>query len=318
MNRIIILLSLLLATSFLIYKQTAHKKEMPTIAIANYGPHSSLEEIIIGIKKELASNDFIENETIHYDIADVAFDPSLIMQMLSKLNSARPNLIVAITTPVAQLAKTTIKNTPVIYTGVTDPAEAGLISDNITGCSEQIDLSLMINFAKKLLPQVKTIGVLYSTSEANDTGMLRNLKQAAELQNIEVIAVGIDHPRDISTRINIFKDKVDFIYIGMSGPIQPALPIIANCALKMNIPLINADIQGAKDNLVLASFGVNYIDIGINTGKMILKILKGTNVKDIAPIHPQASQYKSYISAQNAKLLGITIPEDLIKKEAGN
>lgn len=310
--------------AFSMYKQTNNKNVIPTIAIANYGPHSSLEEIIAGIKIELKDKGFIENETVKYEISDAAFDPTLILQMVAKLNGNKPDLIVALTTPVAQLVKSQVRNTPIIFTAVTDPVNSGLLASaiipesNITGCSEKIDLSLMINFAKSLLPKAKTMGILYSTSEANDAAMLESLKQAAKSHNIEIVAVGIDHQRDIPTRINTFKDKVDFIYVGTSGPIQPALPIIANYALKMNIPVINADRKAAEEDLVLASFGVDYKEIGINTGKIIIRLLKGTKVNEIMSIHPEPAQHRSYISAKNAKLLGISIPDDILNKQKGN
>lgn len=227
-------------------------------------------------------------------------------------------MIVALTTPVAQLVKSQVRNTPIIFTAVTDPVNSGLLTSsnlpeaNITGCSEQIDLSLMIDFATRLLPDAKSMGILYSTSEANDAAMLDKLRKAAKLHDIEIVAVGIDHQRDIPTRINAFKDKVDFIYVGTSGPIQPALPIIANYALKMNIPVSNADRKAAEEDMVLASFGVDYKEIGINTGKIIIRLLKGAKVNEMAPIHPEPSQHRSYISAKNAKLLGLTIPDNML------
>lgn len=328
MNKTLSFLILILTLAFLVIyyssrTKTVPEKHTPLVAIANYGPHSSLEDIIIGIKSKLEVEGFIENQNIKYLISDVAFDSSMILQMISNLKGQRPDLIVTITTPVSQLAKSQIKNIPLVFSGVTDPVISGLIKsdnvqeENITGCSEKQDLSLMIDFAKKLIPNAKSIGVLYSTSEINDTSMLKNLRETAEAKSIKVIAIGIENPRDIPTRMNGFKGNVDFIYVGTSGTIQPALPAIANIAIRMNIPIINADKQAVIENMVLASFGVDYKAIGINTGNMVTKILRGAKIQDLPPLHPDIHQHEVYISAKKAKQENIEVPAEFQHNKIG-
>ncbi|MEM6339034.1 MAG: ABC transporter substrate binding protein [Pseudomonadota bacterium] len=133
-------------------------KNIPLIAIANYGPHSSLQETIDGIKSELSKLGYIENKNIRYEISDVNFETSLIIQMLRKLKASNPKLLVAISTPIAQATKNMIKDIPLVYADVTDPFEAGLYnpneSTNITGASDKQDLKLMLKFATELLPDL--------------------------------------------------------------------------------------------------------------------------------------------------------------------
>jgi putative tryptophan/tyrosine transport system substrate-binding protein len=297
------------------------KNNLPIIAIANYGPHSSLEQSIIGIKEELESQGFIENQNISYEIADVSFDPALIPQMISKLKNKNPKVMIVMTTPVAQYAKGTIHNIPLIYNVITDPVASGLIKNetmadkNMTGSSDRQNIDLMLEFSQKLLANAKRVGVLYSTAESNDAALIAMLKQASKSFNIKIVAIPIDQARDIPIRMEKFKNNVDFIYVGTSGPIQPALPVIAATANKMHIPIINVDSKAVKEGLVLASYGVNYKKVGINTGKLTAQILNGTNITKLAPIYPNINDHSGFISKKNAQYLSITIPDNIANIE---
>ncbi|MBA8667480.1 ABC transporter substrate-binding protein [Holosporaceae bacterium 'Namur'] len=312
---------LLIATTVIIFiclslfiKQR-EKSDLPVIAIANYGSHSSLHEIISSIKTELSRLGFKEGEQINFEIADVNFEPTLIMQMLTKLKATNPKIVIALTTPVAQAAKSIFKDTPLIFTGITDPAEAGLINNspdarnNITGASDRQDLKLMLKFAEELLPHAKKIGMLYSTSEANDLALVKMMSEAAKIHNMEILLVPVEQTKDIPFRMRTFKDKADFIYVGVSGIIQPALPAIISSADQMKIPVINADSDAVKKHLLLGSYGVNYTKVGINTAQIAGRILAGEKVENIAPIYPSKNDHSGFVSKQKADKLAITLPQ---------
>jgi putative ABC transport system substrate-binding protein len=122
------------------------------------------------------------------------------------------------------------------------------------------------------------------------------------------MAVPVDQSRDIPMRMQDFKGKIDFIYVGTSGPIQPALPIIASEAQKISIPVFNAEDQAVRDGLALASFGVNYESVGKNAGKLTAKVLKGENISDIAPVFPDHKDHKCFVNKKLAEKFGIKIP----------
>lgn len=303
--------------SIIIFYKSNNTQNLPVIAVANYGPHPSLTDTIEGMEIQLKEEGFVENKNIKYEIKDVNFNTSLIPQMITKLTSDKPKVLVVLSTPIAQFAKNSVHDIPVVYMDVTDPVSAGLLKEpnisgqNITGSSEEANFVILLQFAKKLLPHAKTVGVLYSTSESNDAAMVKMLKDAAIKENMNVIDIGIDESRDISTRILAFKNKVDFIYVGTSGVIQPALPLITSEAAQMHIPIFNADENEVISGLALASFGVNYKRIGANGGKLIAAILRGTPVKELKPAYPTSDDHKAFINLKVAESLGIKIPNDL-------
>lgn len=312
---ITLVLFLLLGIVFFAGHLPSSSASMPVVAIANYGPHSSLDAAITGFKEEMAQRGFIQNETVLYEIADVGFDPSLIPQMLISLKAKKPQAIVVMTTPIASIAKAKITDIPLIYSVVTDPIEAGLIKNkkmpdnNMTGSSEMQDLSAFLSFAQRLLPEAKKIGILYATSEANDAALVRMMKESAAEKDMVVVAIPVDQARDVPIRMQEFKNKVDFIYVGTSGPIQPTLPVISAMAYKMHIPLFNADSQAVRDGLALGSFGVDYRSVGRNAGKLTAAVLHGQSFRTLAPLYPSAAEHCVLINKKIAASFDIKIPE---------
>lgn len=309
---LIAIVAIFILSLFFINQKNPH---IPLVSIANYGPHPSLQETIDGIKSELEKMGYIEGKNIRYEITDVNFDTSLIIQMLTKLKASKPTVLVAISTPIAQVAKNLIKSIPVVFTDVTDPESAGLVTtdenNNITGVSDQQNLSFMLDFALKLLPNAKTVGTLYSSGEANDFAMVEMLKKVAAKAGLQVIAIPIEHSRDTNTRIQSFKGEVDFIYTGSSGVVQSALPMIISRAESMKLPHFNFNSEEVKTNNALASYGVSHFQVGVNTAIIIHRILNGENPSDIPIIHPKVSDHTGFISVKRANKIKLHIPENL-------
>ncbi len=307
---------LLLAVIFL-RPSTPAPSGLPKVAFANWGSHASLEETIQSTKAELARLGFKENSQIIYETTHVNFEPTLIMQMLAKLKAGQPRIIVTLSTPVTQAAKNSIKTIPIVFTAITDPVSAGLLDDakhaknNLTGATDTQDLSVFLNFAKKILPHAKRVGLLYATAEANDAALVKMMTTAAKAFDLEVVAIPVEQAKEVPLRMQAFKDKVDFIYVGVSGPIQPTLPAIAATADRLHIPVFNADSDAVKKHLVLGSFGVSYTQVGINTAHIIYKLLQGEKVESIAPIYPSADDHVGFISKRKAEKLGIVLPTTL-------
>lgn len=305
---------IVLAAAFIIYNNQKNHNNLPIIAIANYGPHSSLDAAIAGFKEQMKVEGFIENQNIHYEIAHVGFDPSLISQMLISLKAKNPKAILVMTTPIAQAAKGKIHDIPLIYTVITDPVEAGLIKEkykadgNITGSSDMQDLKAFLKFAKSILPHAKTIGLLYATSEANDIALVNMMKASAAELDMSVIAIPVEQARDVQIRMQEFKNKVDFVYVGTSGPIQPTLPVISAEARKMHIPVFNVEEQAVKDGLALASFGVDYKAVGKNAGKLTADVLRGQKISELTPLYPTPEDHHGVVNQKLAAEFGITIP----------
>lgn len=289
--------------------QSIPSNNLPLVAIANYGTHASLNDSITGLKEELVRHGYIEHKNIEYLVVDVGFDTALIPQMIANIQNKHPQVIVAQTTPVAQYAKHAVKNTPLIFTAITDPVAAGL--QDIVGSSDRQDVRAVLQLSKQIMPKAKRIGMLYSTSEANDLALIAMMQEAAYAEQMQLLCIPIEHARDIPLRMQGFKDKVDIIYVGVSGVVQPSLPTIAAIASKLGIAVFNADHAAVEQRLAMASFGVNYKAVGANAGKIVVQILHGKDITLAKHVYPLLSEHKGYVNRSKAKELNLEISASL-------
>ncbi|MBS0236200.1 MAG: ABC transporter substrate-binding protein [Proteobacteria bacterium] len=322
---ILILITMTCALASLFeFRNKVLESKLPLVAIASYGPHSSLDAAIRGTKDELRDLGFIEGQNIRYEISNASFDPALIPQVITTLKSHHPKVMVILNTPVAQFAKTAVHDIPIVCSVITDPVEAGLLKTsnqpegNITVSSDRQDLTILLQFAKKLIPQAKRVGLLYATAESNDLALVKMMQAAAAKLHMEVIAIPVDQARDVHIRMQEFKGKADFIYVGSSGPIQPTLPTIAAEAKKMGIPVFNLNQEAVKEGIALASFGVDYDMVGRNAGKLAARLLNGEDIRKLTPLYPTQAEHHGFINKHVAEEFSINIPEGLKNVEIVN
>ena len=289
------------------------------IAIANFGEHPDLARTIQGFKAGLAANGFVEGKDVVYDESHTNFDRTLVPQMLAKLLAAKPKLLFTITTPVSQAARVSLKNTniPQVFAAVTDPVAAGLVPDwkkggpGITGASDLQNGGAVMQLAKKVLPNAKTIGVPYNPGEANDVATVKFLETAATAEHLQLVSVGIDSVNDIPQRIASLRGKADIIYVPASNLLQPAAPAIASAAREAGIPVLAPDDASVKDGVAVATTSVNYMQVGENAGKIAAQILKGTDPATIPVSVPTLEEHKTFASKKAFKAFKMEIPAAL-------
>ena len=289
------------------------------IGIANFGEHPQLAASIAGFKKAMAENGFVEGKDVIYSESHTNFDASLVPQMITKLQAAQPKLIYTITTPVSQIAKKALAGSgiPIVFSAVTDPVAAKLVpsweagDEGMTGATDLQDVAAVMEFAHKLLPNAKRIGIPYNPGEANDVALLDKIKAAAPAAGFEVEAVGVDNVNDIQQRIASFAGKADVIYTPASNLLQPAIAAVSAAARQAQIPIVNSDDGAVRDGVVPASLAVNYEQVGLAAGKIAAEILKGKDPKTIAPWRPAYADHRAVVSKKALAAFGIEVPASL-------
>lgn len=289
------------------------------IGIANFGEHPQLAASIAGFKKGLAEAGFVDGKDVTFSESHTNFDASLVPQMIAKLQAENPKLLYTVTTPVSQIAKKSLAGSgiPIVFSAVTDPVAAKLVpsweagDDGMTGATDLQDVAAVMEFAKKLVPNAKRIGVPYNPGEANDVAILDKIKEASGAAGFEVVEVGVDNVNDIQQRIASLAGKADVIYVPASNLIQPAVPAVAAAARQAGIPIINSDDNAVRNGTVPAAFAVNYDQVGVSAGKIAAEILKGKDPKTIAPWRPAYADHKPVISKKALAAFGIEAPASL-------
>jgi putative ABC transport system substrate-binding protein len=289
------------------------------VAIASFGPHGSLTQVQEGFKAALAEKGFTDGKNISYDYSDCNFDPSLMPQVLTKLEAIKPDLMLTITTPMTQAAVKLIRDPalPIVFAPVTDPVAAGLVPDwnhgsaRFVGASNMQSTETVIEFASKLLGKdIKSFGMLYNPGDANDVVGMKLAEAAAKAKSIAFKAVSVSSVNDIAQNAAALQG-VDFIYAIPSSLLMPALPAIASTADRMGIPIISSSPQGVQDGAVLAAMSVSWTKVGYSAGLLAAQILNGAKTTDLPNYKPTPADHTPVISGKRLKAMGKTLPAAL-------
>jgi putative ABC transport system substrate-binding protein len=289
------------------------------IGIAQWGRHPQLDAVNANFRAELGKQGFVEGKDVVFDWEVANFDASILPQILNKLKSSSPKLIMTISTPVAQSAKQTLKGAgiPIVFAAITDPIKAKLVTDwdhgadDMTGSSDQQNAGSIIDFTQRLIPGIKKLGVLYNPGEDNNLSVLERLKGAAKPLGIEVVEAGCDNAADIPIRVASLKGRAEAVFVPSGGMMQPAIPAISASAGQISLPVVNSSAVAARDGLVLAGYEVNYDEVGREAGAIAAKILKGAKTADIPPVRVGKDDFKVVVSAKQLKKLNMTLPAAL-------
>jgi len=311
MKRYLLLIVMLVITSFSCLADT-----IKNVAITAIVEHPSLDQIRDGVKDELIASGFKLNENLQVQYRSAQGSSATAAQIARQFVAAKPDVIVAIATPSAQATVAATKQIPVVFAGITDPIAAKLIKNwepthnNITGVSDYQEIGPQIEFMKKIVPNVKAVGYIYSPSEINSTVVLKNLQQQLSQQNISLIAVPAQRTADISTAANTLKGKVDLIYTTTDNNVVSAYESLVKFANENKIPLL-ASFPDAIERGAVAAYGMSYYDVGRQSGKLVVRVLNGEAPGNITPEIGQALRLVVNIDAANKQ--GIDLSADVIK-----
>jgi putative ABC transport system substrate-binding protein len=290
-----------------------------TVGIGQFADHGSLDNCREGFLAGLAEAGYVEGENLEVLLENAQADTGTAGQIATNFVSNKVDLICAIATPMAQSAFGAAKDTdiPVIFTAVTDPILAelamadGTPNGNTTGTSDKLPVEKQLEMIRQVLPEAKTIGIMYSTSEVNSVSAIEEYKAAAGSYGFEIVESGISTAADIPLAADNLLGKVDCINNLTDNTVVSSLPVILEKAAAKNIPVFGSEVEQVKIGC-LATVGLDYYDLGMQTGAIAAQILKGE--KKASEINfeviEEASFYGNTAVAGN---LGITLPEDLVK-----
>ena len=220
-------------------------------------------------------------------------------------------MIVAIATPSAQAMVTATQTIPVVFTAVTDPVAAQIVKDrqapggNVTGISDFSPLEAQFDLIKELVPTAKRIGVVYNPGEANSVALLNAVKALAPARSLQIVEASAGRTADVSGAAQNLVGKVDAIYLPTDNTIISALGTVLNVGTDNKLPVFTGDTESVQKGSV-ASIGFDYFQVGVETGAVVARVLKGEKPGTI-PVK-NASGSNLVINAKAAAAMGVTIP----------
>jgi len=294
-------------------KSTASKNVK--VGIVQLVEHNALDAANKGFVDGLASKGYKEGENIEFDRQNAQADQSNLQNIAQRFVNNKVNLICAIATPAAQTVANATKDIPIVATAVTDYEQARLVAKNdapkgnVTGTTDMNPVKEQIDLLLKLVPNTKTIGTVYCSSEVNSETQVKIMKAYAESKGLTVVESTVSTVNDIQQAAQSLVGKVDAIYEPTDNIIASAMPTLVAITNPAKIPVICGEPNMVKAG-GLATFGVDYYKLGFQTGEMAAEILSGKATPATMPIQ-SLKEMKLTLNETNAALLGITIPEDM-------
>ena len=285
------------------------------VAILQYMPHSSLDNCTQGVKNAL------DAAGIAYDVqigSSGSADTDCQSYAEQMASSGNYSAIIAVATPAAVSAYSAVRNTssdiPVIFCAVSDPVSAGLVNsldapgNNCTGTADAVDIAGQVQLIKTMQPNIKNLGVIYTTTEANSISQLATLKAECEANGINLVQKGINEASELQAVAVSLVNEVDAITNLTDNNVVDNMSVVLEQANQKGIPIYGSEIEQVKKGC-LASASIDYVALGEKTGQIAVDVLGGKS----AATYPVVTVSDSFlvVNPDVASTLGITIPAEL-------
>ena len=272
--------------------------------------HPALDQIYKGLEDGLKKEGYEVGKNLKIDLQNAQGDQSNLASMGQKLVTDNNDILVGITTPATLSLSNATKDKPIIMGGITYPVEAGLIKtedkpgNNITGVSDRTPIKQQLEIMKK-------VGILYTASEDNSVKQAQEAEKLAKELGLEVKVSTVANTNDIQQVTESLASQTDAIFIPIDNTIASAMATVVKVTDAKKIPVFpSADTMVADGGLL--GLGVDQYQIGVETAKVVAKVLKGADTKDMPIV--LANEGVIYLNEAKAKQLGIEIPKEIKEK----
>ena len=287
------------------------RKDVFRIGISQFITHQSLDATREGFVDELAKQGYVEGKNIEIDLQNAQGEQRN-LKTISQQLAESSDVVLAIATPSAQSLANTTQTTPVIFSAVTDPVSAKLVESrehpggNVTGTSDQSSdaISTQINLIKKVLPKAKTIGILYTQSEPNSVVQKDEAKRLLEEKGFTVVEKTILDSNNVKAAAESLMAEVDMVFVPTDNIISSTMETVKQVSIKHKVPVFG----GSTEMIAvggLYNYGTNYEELGRQTARMLIRVLKGEKPENIAVELPE--KLELHTNQEMADALGIDI-----------
>lgn len=305
---------LFIILSLLSCKKTSQIK----IGVLQLIEHNALDSAYKGFVDGLKEAGYEDGKNIIIDYQNAQGEQANCITIGQKFINDKSDLILAIATPAAQAIANMTKEIPILITAVTDPADSKLVADNnapggnVTGTSDLTPVEAQIELLKEIIPNVKTVGLLYCSSEQNSVFQINIAKKKLDAMGIKYIDIAISNLNEIQQVIQNVIGKVEAIYTPTDNMIANGMATVALMTEPAKLPVICG--EGGMTMLGgTATYGINYYELGKLTSTQAVSILKGDKKTSEMPIE-YLQKFDLVVNTNMIESIGLTIPESLYNK----
>ena len=298
-------------------KEAPKKAEKVNVGIVQLVEHAALDAANKGFVEGLASKGYKEGQNISYDRQNAQADQSNLQNIAHRFVNNKVNLICAIATPAAQTVANVTSDIPIVATAVTDYKTAKLVKDNakpgtnVTGTTDMNPVEQQLDLLLKIVPNAKSVGTIYCSSEVNSQLQVDILKKAATAKGVTIKEATVSNVNDIQQAARSLVGKVQAIYVPTDNVLASAMPTLVSVTEEAKLPVICGE-GGMVKAGGLATLGVDYYKLGFQAGEMAADILSGKSKPADMAIQAQ-KEFKAMVNLKEAEKIGLKVPEDVLK-----
>ena len=298
-------------------KEAPKKAEKVNVGIVQLVEHAALDAANKGFVEGLASKGYKEGQNIAYDRQNAQADQSNLQNIAHRFVNNKVNLICAIATPAAQTVANVTSDIPIVATAVTDYKTAKLVKDNakpgtnVTGTTDMNPVEQQLDLLLKVVPNAKSVGTIYCSSEVNSQLQVDILKKAATAKGVTIKEATVSNVNDIQQAARSLVGKVQAIYVPTDNVLASAMPTLVSVTEEAKLPVICGE-GGMVKAGGLATLGVDYYKLGVQAGEMAADILSGKSKPADMAIQAQ-KEFKAMVNLKEAEKIGLKVPEDVLK-----
>ncbi|GHX59510.1 hypothetical protein VCSRO11_0182 [Vibrio cholerae] len=287
------------------------------VAVSQIVEHPALDATRQGLLDGLKAKGYEEGKNLEFDYKTAQGNPAIAVQIARQFVGENPDVLVGIATPTAQSLVSATKTIPIVFTAVTDPVGAKLVKQleqpgkNVTGLSDLSPVEQHVELIKEILPNVKSIGVVYNPGEANAVSLMELLKLSAAKHGIKLVEATALKSADVQSATQAIAEKSDVIYALIDNTVASAIEGMIVAANQAKTPVFGAATSYVERGAI-ASLGFDYYQIGVQTADYVAAILEG---KEPGSLDVQVAKGSDLvINKTAAEQLGITIPEAVLAR----
>jgi len=304
----VVVIGVIVATQFM-----KSEPDTKVVAIATLMSHPALDAVQDNLKKELERQGLVEGKNLRYIIRNANGQVQLAANIATELESQNPDVIVAVTTPMAQAVAKTAR-CPVVFAAVTDPVGAGLVKsldkgeDTITGTSDAWPYEDQLKLIRQISPNAKRLGVLYNPGEAASQYGIKEIRRFAPSLGFELVEGSVSSTGEVYPVAQNLAGRVDALFLSSDNTVIGGVAAAVKVAVEHKIPLYVGD-SGTVEKGGLAAVSVGYAELGTETGKLVIRSLNGE--RNIPTLVARGSEV--YINKKAAEMMGVTVPDEVLR-----
>ena len=302
---------------------TAIAGDVKRVAIITIVDTPQLVEVKDGIIKGLLDHGYIEGKNLKVNFQSAQGNFGTAQQIARQFVGEAPDVIISITTGASQAVVAATKDLPVIFTTVTDPVSAKLVSNktrpggNVSGVSDVVPTERQIGLVKQIIPDLKTLGLLYDSAADNSRASAESIKALGPKMGFKVIEAAAMGLNNVPSAAQSLVGRVDAIFVPNDATVYAAFDSVVKVAQDARVPLFSAERRSVQRGSI-GTVGFDFGQIGVKTADMVAKVLSGTKPGDLDVIYMEnePGALGLYLNKASAEKMGVTIPRELLDRAA--